>query len=92
MSDPMTNWNEMARELLIKETGRDIGNSGVAYLCYGIEESIERVAKHLEAAYNEGVREGLEDAAKITEHHVNGTGPIRQQIAGAIRARREESA
>ena len=62
----MTNWNERARELLIKEEGKDIGNAGIAYLCYGIEESIQRVAKELEAAYLTGVRDENEACKRAT--------------------------
>ena len=40
----------------------------------------------------QGQREGLEQAAHLAEHHVNGPGPLRQQLAEAIRRAHQEEA
>lgn len=87
----MTNWNERARELLIKEEGKDIGNAGIAYLCYGIEESIQRVAKELEAAYLTGVRDENEAIAVYVDCKLKDHDCMWKNMSTKIRARREES-
>ena len=38
-------------------------------------------------AHQQGRVEEREACAKLVEHHVNGSGPIRQQLADAIRGR-----